>query len=138
MAVLRPFTVTIASPAVFTLTAHGFFAGEGIAFATDGALPTGLVAGTVYYVISAGLAANTFEVAATVGGAAINTSGSQSGTHSVLMGRQLSKLTPVKLAHTPTWPTKGRPLPRIVRASIMMPWRVLQFAGGISLISKRT
>ena len=44
---------------------------------------TGLTVGTVYYVISAGLTANDFEVSATAGGSAINTSSAGSGTHSV-------------------------------------------------------
>lgn len=74
-------TVTIASPAVFTKTAHGLSAGDPIIFSTTGALPTGLTAGTVYYVIAAGLMADAFEVSTSVGGAAVNTSGSQSGTH---------------------------------------------------------
>jgi len=50
-------------------------------FTTTGALPTGITAGTTYYVIAAGLTANAFEVSATRGGSAVNTSGSQSGTH---------------------------------------------------------
>lgn len=75
------FTVTIASPAVFSKTAHGLAAGDPIIFSTTGALPTGLTAGTVYYVISAGLTADAFEVSTSVGGSAVNTSGSQSGTH---------------------------------------------------------
>jgi hypothetical protein len=58
---------------------HNFTATVTITIASPGALPTGLTAGTTYYVVSA--AANTFSLAATVGGAAINTSGSQSGTH---------------------------------------------------------
>jgi hypothetical protein len=77
----KTFTVTLASPGVFTLNNHGFTAGSPIYFTTDGALPTGLTASTVYYVIAGGLTTNTFEVAATAGGTAINTSGSQSGTH---------------------------------------------------------
>lgn len=76
-------TITIASPAVVTLTAHGLVAGDPIYFTTTGALPTGVTANTRYYVISAGLAANTFEFSATLGGAAVNTSGSQSGTHTL-------------------------------------------------------
>lgn len=70
-------TMTIASPCVVTWTAHGQAAGTPISFATTGALPTGVVAGTVYYVLAP--TANTFNIAATVGGAAIVTSGSQSG-----------------------------------------------------------
>lgn len=77
----QTFTVTIASPAVFSLTSHGFYEGQPLVFSTTGALPTGLTAGTVYYVISAGLTANAFEVSTSVGGSAVNTSGSQSGTH---------------------------------------------------------
>jgi hypothetical protein len=75
------FTVTIASPGVFTKVAHGLVAGNSVKFTTSGALPTGLTAGTVYYVISAGLTADNFEVSLTPGGAAVNTSVSQSGTH---------------------------------------------------------
>ena len=75
-------TVTIASPAVVTWTGHGLLPGAPISFATTGALPTGLSASTTYYVISAGLTSNSFEVSTSIGGAAVNTSGSQSGTHS--------------------------------------------------------
>jgi hypothetical protein len=76
-------SITNASPAVFSKTSHGFVAGDPIVLSTSGALPTGLTAGTTYYVISAGLTANAFEVSATLGGSAINTSGAGSGTHSV-------------------------------------------------------
>lgn len=82
------FTVTIASPGVFTSNGHGFTAGSTVVFATTGALPTGLTAGTTYYVISSGLTANAFQVSATLGGAAINTSGSQSGTHTIVDSRR--------------------------------------------------
>src|SRR5215475_1739260 len=76
------FTVTIASPGVFSLT-NGLSAGDAVVFQTTGALPTGLTAGTTYYVIAAGLSGSQFEVSTTRGGSAVNTSGSQSGTHSV-------------------------------------------------------
>ncbi len=75
------FTVTIASPAVFTTTAHGLVAGDKIRITTTGSLPTGLATGTDYYVIAAGLSANDFRVSTSRGGAAVNTSGSQSGVH---------------------------------------------------------
>lgn len=77
------FTVTIASPAVFTKVAHGFVAGDKVHFKTTGALPTGLSIGTEYYVISSGLAADTFRVALSPEGTVVNTSGSQSGVHTV-------------------------------------------------------
>lgn len=72
-------TMTIASPGVVTWTGHNFLAGSPVVFTTTGALPTGLTAGTTYYVVNP--ASNTFQVSATVGGAAINTTGSQSGVH---------------------------------------------------------
>jgi microcystin-dependent protein len=52
-------------------------------FTTTGALPTGISANTLYYVISAGFGANSFEISASRGGSAVNTSGSQSGTHTM-------------------------------------------------------
>lgn len=75
------FTVTIASPAVFSATAHGLVLNDTVIFSTTGALPTGLTAGTTYYIISAGLTTNAFEVSTSQGGSAVNTSGTQSGTH---------------------------------------------------------
>jgi len=74
-------TVTIASPAVVTWTDHGLQVGSSVVFSTTGALPTGITAGTRYFVISAGFGVNSFEISTTEGGAAVNTSGSQSGTH---------------------------------------------------------
>lgn len=81
--------MTIASPCVVSFTAHGLTLNDSIQFTTTGALPTGLSASTNYYVISAGLTANSFRISLTLGGAAINTTGSQSGTHT------LYKTTPV-------------------------------------------
>lgn len=75
------FTVTIASPAVFTKTGHGLVVGDAISLTTTGGLPSGLSAGVQYYVISGGLTANAFEVALSPGGTAVVTSGSQSGVH---------------------------------------------------------
>lgn len=84
-------TMTIATPAVVSWTAHGRVAGDFVVFTTTGALPTGLVAGTKYYVSSANLTGNTFKVAATraaalAGTGSINTSGTQSGTHTATSG----------------------------------------------------
>lgn len=72
-------TITIASPGVVTWAAHGLAANCEIYF-TGGTLPTGLVIGTKYFTKTI-LSANTFTVSATSGGAVINTSGTQSGTH---------------------------------------------------------
>lgn len=76
------FTVTIASPGVFTQVAHGLAVGMPVRFATTGALPTGLSAGTIYYVKTVPTA-DTFTIAATPEGTAITTSGTQSGTHTL-------------------------------------------------------
>jgi microcystin-dependent protein len=76
------FTVTIASPAVFTVSGgHVFKYGDRLRFTTTGALPTGLTAGTDYYVQNAGLTSTQFRVSTSVGGSDVNTSGSQSGVH---------------------------------------------------------
>lgn len=79
----RAVTVTVASPSVFTLNNHGFFEGQPVILATDGTLPTGFVAGTIYFVTATSLAANTFTLAATAGDTAINGTVGQSGNHTV-------------------------------------------------------
>jgi hypothetical protein len=72
-------TISIASPGVVTWAAHGRSIGQAVRFSTDSALPTGLVAGTTYYIIAAGFTTGAFSVSATPGGAAVVTSGTQSG-----------------------------------------------------------
>lgn len=82
-------TITIASPAVVSWTAHGLSVCDPVKFYTSGALPTGITAGTagtggtVYYV-STVVNANSFQISTTCGGSAVNTSGSQSGTHTAV------------------------------------------------------
>jgi hypothetical protein len=71
-------TVSIASPAVISVP-NTCIAGQQVFFNSTGALPTGLTAGTTYFVIAAGLSASGFEVSTSAGGAAVNTSGTQSG-----------------------------------------------------------
>ena len=105
-------TMTIAAPAVVTWTAHGLLAGTTVIFTTTGALPTGVVSATTYYVISAGLSANEFQFSATSGGAAITTSGSQSGTHTA----------------TGVTPAYG--------AGLTYPWRFAQFGNTSLAVSK--
>jgi len=78
----QTFTITIASPGVVTKATHGFLGGEKIRLSTTGALPTGLNTSTDYYVLY--VDANTFRLSLTDGGAAINTSGTQSGIHTYL------------------------------------------------------
>lgn len=75
------FTVTIASPGVVTFNSHGFENNDVVILQTTGALPTGLSVNTRYFVRNK--TSNTFELSASSGGASINTSGSQSGTHTL-------------------------------------------------------
>jgi hypothetical protein len=77
-------TITIAAPGVVTWTAHGLSVNDTIRFTTTGALPTGLAINTTYYVKEV-LSANTFTVSTSAGGAAVTTSGTQSGTQTALV-----------------------------------------------------
>ena len=74
-------TMTIASPCVVTWPATAPPADTPCVLSTTGALATGLTAGTVVYCKSP--SGSTSNLAATPGGAAINTSGSQSGVHTI-------------------------------------------------------
>lgn len=77
------FTVSIAAPGVVTCgLASSLTDGQGVILSTTGALPTGLLPGVTYYVKT--IVSNTFNLSATPGGAAITTSGTQSGVHSIL------------------------------------------------------
>lgn len=110
-------TMTIASPCVVTWgttnKGHGLVAGSPIKFNTDDALPTGVTAGTQYYVIATGLTETTFQFSATNGGSAVNSSGSQSGTHTGHAGPKL-----------PTGYTHFRRIGSIVRAGgAILPFR---------------
>ena len=80
----RTATITIATPAVVSLATHGFLANQAIKFATTGALPTGVTVGTnLLRQRRPVLAAGTFQFSTTPGGASVNTTGSQSGVHTV-------------------------------------------------------
>lgn len=72
--------ISVGTPGVVTWQGHGQVAGQPVVFTNEGgALPTGLTAGTVYYVSATGLTANSFSVSATPGGAAIATTAAGSG-----------------------------------------------------------
>lgn len=77
-------SVASGSPAVMTLVAHGFMANMGVVFGGSGTLPTGLSKATTYYVVNSSITADTFSVSATPGGTAINTTGSASGSLTIL------------------------------------------------------
>lgn len=69
----------VATPGVLTVISSPSN-GDQVILSTTGSLPTGLTAGTAYYVVNR--TDTTFSLATTAGGTAINTSGySQTGTH---------------------------------------------------------
>lgn len=77
-------TMTIATPCVVTWTGHGLATGNSVTFTNSGgALPTGVAANTQYWITRLDndtfkLSTSTYNVGA---GTFVNTSGSQSGTH---------------------------------------------------------
>lgn len=73
-------TITVdASTDIFTLTAHTLQTGAKVVFTTSGTLPAPLATGTVYY--TRDITTDTFKLASTSGGAAINITGVGTGTH---------------------------------------------------------
>lgn len=94
------FTVTQATPGLFTLVAHGFSVNDTIMLQTDGSLLTGLAVDTVYYIkaLDGSDPDDKFTVAATKGGDAINTTGTQSGVHYLL---ETSKVPGIPETHHP-------------------------------------
>lgn len=87
---------------IFTLTAHGFAANHQVVFTSTGTLPTPLVAGTIYFVRD--VTANTFKVAATSGGVAIDITSAGTGTHTV--------------TQVVTWTTSGGTLSNATSTSV--------------------
>jgi len=91
-------TVTVASPAIFSATAHNLVPGDIIIFETTGALPTGLsvdTSGIEYIVLANKMTDDAFTVASLAVNASgvignsgvltpLNTSGTQSGNHTFL------------------------------------------------------
>jgi len=79
----QTFTVTIATPGVFTKAAHGFVGGERLRLSTTGSLPTGIASGGEYFVevIDAN---NYYMHVGYPGTGRIATTGTQSGVHSFI------------------------------------------------------
>ncbi|MBP8236538.1 MAG: hypothetical protein KAX63_02345 [Pseudomonas sp.] len=76
------FTVKASEPTEVNWVGHGLLAGQPIVFSnTGGALPTGITAGSIYYVLASGLGADVFLIASTPGGTPIEASDAGSGTH---------------------------------------------------------
>lgn len=76
-------TISIATPGVLTFSGSAPANGTKIVLNTTGALPTGYTAGTEYFVVNS--SGSTCQLSTTSGGSAINTSGSQSGTHTLFV-----------------------------------------------------
>jgi len=72
------FTATNASPCVFT--APGMYYGNGTNVFLAGSPPSGFTLGQSYFVVNTNIAAGTFQLSATSGGAAIGSSSTGSGT----------------------------------------------------------
>ena len=70
------YTATNASPAVFTAAGHHY--GNGTSVFLTGA-PTGFTNGQAYFVVNTNIGGGTFQLSATSGGAAINSSSTGSG-----------------------------------------------------------
>ena len=101
-----PISISIANPAVVGWTAHGLNNVTPVVFATTGALPTGVTAGTVYWTCN--VTTNSFNIATSIAnaiaGTTITTSGTQSGTQSATSGMPLStgsdaSITALSLPH---------------------------------------
>ena len=84
----------VASTDIITLASHGLSNGNVIVLTTTTTLPAGLSLATTYFVISA--TTNTFQLAATLGGAAIDITDTGTGTHS-------ATVNPITIAVIPTW-----------------------------------
>lgn len=85
-------TITIASPWVVTTTRkHGLVVWDEIYFSTTGALPTGITSLQKYYVVAIPTL-STFQFSATLWGSAVNTSGSQSGTHTLWVAKYAARV----------------------------------------------
>ena len=90
-------TVSIASPAVVTQN-NNYVGGEAVFFNTTGALPTGFVANTTYFVSVTGLSKTSYQLSATRGGASIVTTGSQSGVQTIGKAKSAATVGPLTIA----------------------------------------
>jgi len=88
-------TISQASPAVVTATAHGLAANDTVIFYSTGDdLPASLAIDTLYYVVAT-VATDTFSIASTQGGTAINTSDAGSGEHSFIEASKVPGIPPI-------------------------------------------
>ena len=83
-------TITNASPTVITV-ANAPVSGTVVTFSTTGTLPSGITAGTQYFVRN--LSSTTFNISTTPSGSLINTSSTGSGTHTATFPGQVPYFT---------------------------------------------
>lgn len=76
-----PVIISNSSPATLYWPAHGLHAGDSLRLTTTSSLPSGLASGTTYFVLSTGLATDSFRLATSAEGTAINTTTAGSGVH---------------------------------------------------------
>jgi hypothetical protein len=80
-ALLKPFTVVDTATDLFLAPAHGYVNGDIVSLSTEigaTAIPAGVVVDTLYFIVNT--ATDSFQLALTSGGAAINITGKGSGT----------------------------------------------------------
>lgn len=79
--VVKPFVAADLVGELLTSPAHGFVADDRVCVEAEdaGVVPTGLSAGTLYYVLASGLTTDLFKVSASSGGAAIDITAAGAG-----------------------------------------------------------
>jgi hypothetical protein len=88
-------SISIASPAVITQSGDSISINTPVVFFTSGSLPTGITAGTTYYVRNF-VSSNSFTISATLGGTAISTSGTQTGQQSLAVRQWNQRLATIE------------------------------------------
>lgn len=133
-------TITIASPAVVSWTGHGFTVGAAttaVMTTTTGALPTGVTSGTTYY--AKAIDANTFNIATTadnaLAGTFINTSGTQSGTHTMDVRVTMANNTSQNLAAFTLQPGDWEVASQCLTAAIDVTTTVTSVSGNLATTS---
>lgn len=109
-------TISIASPAVITAAGHGLAVGDPVYFTTTGALPTGITANQ-YYFVTAILGVDTFTISDQPYSSNVNTSGTQSGTHTLYLNQPLKLGIPAPTS-APTLSIAGGTTPVESRAYV--------------------
>jgi hypothetical protein len=81
----RSVTISVGATTYINRNDHGLLPGYQIALQTTGLLPSGLIAGEIYYVIPDGFTEDRFAISATKNGLPISTTGTQAGAQSYLV-----------------------------------------------------